>query len=236
MNNPPLLYQSQHRPVISNGLIGFWNFSEGTGSIAHDFSGNNIDATITGSIQPAWKVGKVNASLYFSGSAVAAGTGIGGRLLTKLDSKTDIAAGGAMTVCWWMYRNQISNDYETIMDKRILAGTSYEFGIVNGNTGGGKNPYFWSGGALNPGSTLIPLNTWTHVAITVSGAVGRYYVDGVAAGTTPYGVTTPRPTSPLSIGCVNYNTGQMYIGWLDEMYMFNRALSLSEIIVIRDAT
>lgn len=50
----------------TNGLVGYWNFDEGSGIIAHDISGNGNNGTITGA---AWTVGKVGSgALQFDGN------------------------------------------------------------------------------------------------------------------------------------------------------------------------
>jgi RHS repeat-associated protein len=46
------------------GLVGYWNFDEGTGSISHDVSGNGNDGTIYGA---QWTSGISGGGLYFDG-------------------------------------------------------------------------------------------------------------------------------------------------------------------------
>ena len=46
------------------GLVGYWNFDQGSGTIAYDSSGYNNHGTIYGA---SWTSGKVNGALNFDG-------------------------------------------------------------------------------------------------------------------------------------------------------------------------
>lgn len=46
------------------GMIGYWNFDEGSGTVAHDTSGNGYNGTVTGA---TWTTGKINSALSFNG-------------------------------------------------------------------------------------------------------------------------------------------------------------------------
>ena len=49
----------------TQGLIGYWNFDEGTGTIAHDTSGSGYNGTVNGA---TWVAGKINGGLSFNGN------------------------------------------------------------------------------------------------------------------------------------------------------------------------
>ena len=49
--------------ATTNGLVGYWNFDEGSGTTAADSSGNNNTGTLTNG--PTWTAGKKRASFGF---------------------------------------------------------------------------------------------------------------------------------------------------------------------------
>jgi len=49
---------------LTDGLVGYWNFNEGTGSVAHDSSGNGNDGTINGA---TWTHRNFRGSFEFDG-------------------------------------------------------------------------------------------------------------------------------------------------------------------------
>jgi hypothetical protein len=103
------------------------------------------------------------------------------------------------------------------------------------NAGGGPRFAITTGGGgaeqrLNR-SGQLPLNTWTHLAVTLSGATGTLYVDGVPAATNPS--MTLRPSD---LGA----TGNNWIGrsqysdpflnaTVDEFQIYDRALDPTEV-------
>jgi hypothetical protein len=84
-----------------------------------------------------------------------------------------------------------------------------------------------SGGALF-GIGPLTVNTWTHLAGTYDGATLRLYVNGVQvssrAQTGPIAVST----NPLQIGGDTFY-GQYFLGKIDEVRVYNWALSGSQI-------
>ncbi len=51
--------------AADSGLVGYWKFDEGSGSVAHDSSGNGLDGTI---YTATWVDGKVGKALHFNGA------------------------------------------------------------------------------------------------------------------------------------------------------------------------
>lgn len=83
---------------------------------------------------------------------------------------------------------------------------------------------------------VIPLNDWTHVAAVRNGTVGSVYINGVIAGTAQISDSSLTNSWPLTIGAV-YDTrfsppvqiNHVFGGLIDEVELFNRALSAGEI-------
>ena len=53
------------KDAILNGLVGWWKFDEGSGTVAYDSSGNGHDGNLTNG--PTWVAGKIGGALSFDG-------------------------------------------------------------------------------------------------------------------------------------------------------------------------
>src|SRR5262249_22498458 len=86
----------------------------------------------------------------------------------------------------------------------------------------------------------IPLNQWTHLAASFDGSTKRLYVNGVqVASQAGLGslVYDPSPTVPVTIGS-DWGFGASsarFTGHIDEVSIYNRALTLDEIADIYNA-
>lgn len=87
---------------------------------------------------------------------------------------------------------------------------------------------------LTSASGAVPLNTWTHVAVTKTGSVYRLYVNGVQAAYRDYG-NLQTSSASLKIG-TSYSSAYFFTGLIDEVDVYNRALSASEIQAIYNAS
>ena len=85
--------------------------------------------------------------------------------------------------------------------------------------------------AENPAT--LPVNTWTHTTMTYDGTNIRFYENGTLVATTPATGSMTNGNGPLSIGG-NTIWGEFFTGRIDEVRVYNRALSAAEIVVDRD--
>ena len=81
-------------------------------------------------------------------------------------------------------------------------------------------------------STAISLNEWVHVAAQLESGTHRYWVNGVNAGETG-GKADPvgnADTSNVFIGTTAEGVSRLLLGLIDEVRIWNRALSEDEVI------
>jgi hypothetical protein len=142
----------------------------------------------------------------------------------------------AITVDAWFYTTDIVGQlYPPIVKKADLsAGYALEidsddsqirFWVYVSGTG-------WRSSAAVPIST----NTWYHATGTYDGSSIRIYLDGQPQGSPTIVSGTIAPSSnPLNIGRDPSNTSRLFEGLIDEVEIFNRALSASEILQIYNA-
>src|SRR5207244_1303537 len=87
----------------------------------------------------------------------------------------------------------------------------------------------WPPGArITRGPTGLGLNTWTHLAATFDGATVRLYVNGAETVSQVQTAALTPTAGTLQIGADSY-TGENFAGRIDEVRIYNRALSAAEI-------
>ena len=153
----------------------------------------------------------------------------------------DLRVGGAHTAIAWVYAHE--NDEEDIVSKwaQVEDGThKAEFllmlkdGKVRGHIGRDE-PNDWT---AFDGSTTVTTDTWHLVAQVWDGTTATVYLDGVQDGTP---VAAPGPTeyseSAFLIGARsddgssgNISTTRDINGYVDEVQVFDRALTAQEIL------
>src|SRR6185437_2709155 len=84
--------------------------------------------------------------------------------------------------------------------------------------------------ATPPGA--IPLNVWTHVAITRmadgTGASWAIYINGAGAEKLHVPALADAPVQDLTFASLSYSPALFYTGLLDEIHLYDRALSRTE--------
>jgi hydrogenase maturation factor HypE len=78
------------------------------------------------------------------------------------------------------------------------------------------------------GTAALPTYAWTHLAFTYDGAAMRMFVNGVQVSTTALTGVMPIGAGALRIGG-NGVWGEYFRGAIDEVRIYNRALSAAEI-------
>jgi hypothetical protein len=83
-------------------------------------------------------------------------------------------------------------------------------------------------------SMPLPVGTFVHVAGTFDGTTSNVYVDGVLAGTKTPMMTLGTNSVPAHIGADSQG-GSSFPGIIDEVSVYSRALTVTEIAAIYDA-
>jgi hypothetical protein len=93
--------------------------------------------------------------------------------------------------------------------------------------GSGLNQY-----ARTAMNTMV-IGTWQHLVATYDGVTKRVYIDGVEAAAVAEANPLPYDNMPMKIGCDDNNPeGEFYSGVLDDLQIYDRALSAQEIAAL----
>jgi glucose/arabinose dehydrogenase/PKD repeat protein len=199
----------------ATGLVAAYGFNEGTGAAVGDASGTGNAGTTTGT---TWNAGgRFGSALSFNGTNAS---------VTVPDSSSlDLSTG--MTVEAWVNPSAAGGPWRTVIFKQAAGGMVYA--LYSNNGAGRPTGQVSIGGEQNAlGTAQVPANTWTHLAVTYDGATLRLFVNGVQAGSKAQTGSITASTSPLKIGG-NPVWGEWYAGLIDEVRIYNRALTTGEI-------
>jgi len=193
-----------------------YGFSEGSGLVALDSSGNgHTGALVSG---PSWATGQFGGALLFDGVD-------DGVEVTVTDA---LRLASAFTLEAWVQPLSSSTALQILQ----LAGPSGD-GLRVTSNGRPRFTATFPGGVIDvTGPASLPLFAWTHVAVSYNGTILRLYVDGIAVATQPASGALAGAL-PLWIGRTR-GGGSPFKGTLDEIRIWRRALNASEILLNRN--
>src|SRR6185369_2294312 len=214
--NPDLHGQSCVSPP--SGLISWWRAEND----AKDFVGGNHGTTTNGT---GFTSGEVGQAFNFNGTTAYVLVPAGANL--KLTN--------AMTVEAWINHNGSGN--ECIMGKGLDSSGPIDWQVAIHSGHLCFDVYasgVWQGG--NFPSTMAT-GTWYHVAVTYDGSSLKGYINGTLDGTMSISGPLRTSDSTLRIGAYSPAGGaaEFFSGKVDELSLYNRALSISEIQSIYNA-
>ncbi len=209
------------------------SLDETTGSTAADSSG--MTPTTNGVLvnSPAW-----NTSGRIAGALTCA-TGL--QRVEVADSSTNsnpLDGFGKMSISMWIKPTSLpvgGSSYYGVITKRLGAFNKESYRIeLRGSTDGSSSPVYVTigGGTTLQSATTLTAGQWYHLGVVFDGALTsnnlQLYINGSPNRFITISPTSvPRyNTSPLKVGA---NDLFDFIGSIDEVRIYNRALSLSEI-------
>ncbi len=200
------------------GCAGYWKFDEGNGVLVKDSSGNGNDGYIIN--EATWTQGFLGSALKFSSNQYI-----------DCDRDASLKITGDITITAW-----IKITAETFPDGTtnwtIANSESYEnYGFIFRIDGGTGQLYYRTNqaGASQASQSAIPLSkdTFCHVAVVRSGASAAFYINGVATANDVRGIHLDPVASSDSLSISTDR--QAMIGIIDEVRIFNYALSAKEV-------
>jgi len=211
---------------LARGLVGCWLFNEGGGNIVYDLSGHGNHGTLgggTAGYRPTWVAGKFGSALDFDGTDD----------YIRISPSDSLDALSDMTFIAWLkfdeyeeprrFFNMYYNDsdrfqfeYDPVYDDLLV------WNYINGE----ESRIF--------ANTLPNLGTWFNFVCTVKGTVWKLYIDGDEKASSDEG----RNLSDLDDGFTTYigvrykssGFAGYFYGAISQVYIFNRALSVEEIL------
>ena len=141
-----------------------------------------------------------------------------------------INLGSAYSIELWVYPTS-GTAFQNLVANNYTASNPTTFGTLYFNNN--HLEYWQNGGQRAVSPTNIPLNAWTHVALTYNGSLTRLYVNGVLSVTSASHSETFN--NPVRFGYSVGNTDQHFQGRLDEITFYNQTLADADILAIYTA-
>lgn len=212
-----------------SGLVAYYTFDDGTGI---DSSGNGRNGIL------------VNEPTY-----VAGGVGNGAMQFDGIDDYInvgDIFYSDSLTVCTWVNPAVIDENIKSLVIKRnssgIKAGAN-EWMMVQSSEGFQYAAWSATGDVVvdlkGPSLTSNDLNKWSHVCAVQQGdgKESYLYVNGSQVNSVSQSGIMANKSGHVQIAARTNNNSQRYFnGSMDEVRIYNRALSSSEISEIYSLT
>ena len=185
------------------GMVAWW---PGDGSPLDIVGGN----TGTWHGTEAYATGEVGQAFSFNGSS-----------WVEAPSTAALSPTAAITIDAWI--NPSATSANRIVDKIAAGGgNGYLLDLLTG-----KLRLIIDGHGLS-GATTLQTGVICHVAGTFDGTTMIVYVNGASDGTFALSGAIPTNTLPVRIGA-DSTGANTFSGWIDEVEIFNRALSAGEI-------
>jgi hypothetical protein len=201
--------------LTTSGLVGYWPLDEGVGTRAEDMSANNNNGTLVGG--PTWGAGRNGKAISFNGNGNYINLGSSSSINTSV-----------FTYSAWIYNTGANQG-------------SVQQGIIGSSSNGGPE-WRLEGGApavmgllkqgvanIGTSNSNIPINTWTHVAVTYDSA-GNYvfYKNGVLDGSGTSLQSFSFSNLQIGLGFPG-GSGDYFNGTIDDVRVYKRVLTVTEI-------
>jgi hypothetical protein len=222
---PPLPDQEP----ISQTPVAHWGLDEGAGTVVGDSAGGRT-GTVMGGVGTIWVPGKKGThALHFNGQDNH-----------YVDCGTFNPAAGTneLTCAVWAKWDGSTNNWQGLVCKRdnwAVDGMMWQIELNQDTDLLGV--FMHDGGRLYTPEPLL-MSEWQHVAFTIDNANNSVlYIDGQAVATSTTFQLGAGTDAHLLIGATFYQdgTGQdCFNGALDDVYLFNDALTQGQIVTLMD--
>ncbi|MBN2136776.1 MAG: C10 family peptidase [Sedimentisphaerales bacterium] len=196
-------------------LVGHWKLDEASGERAADSAGIN-DGTVYGGASWAASGGAFDGALSFDGNDYV-----------EIPDEGNFDLEDEITVAAWVNISVVDKDWQSVITKgdsawrlsTLRSESKFHFAVT-----GPPNH------VAVDGSVSIGPNEWHHVCGIYDGSNVRLYIDGMQDPSSPVaysgGITTN--DYPVYIGENAENTGRRWKGLIDDVRIYNYALSAGE--------
>jgi hypothetical protein len=205
-------------------LIAWWRFDEGAGTIAYDSAGDNDGNLING---PIWTTGLINGALNFDGI----------NDYVNIPDSNSLDLTSQATLSAWINTKSLTAAQGIVGRWNYAGGPPYKDSILLEARGdvSRKIRFLISTSDQDSGVTVLPsnqqfnTNTWYHIAGTYDGVTMKLYINGQLDNYIAKNGNIFVSNSNWYIGAFNYGNIAYFNGLIDDVRVYDTALSADEI-------
>ena len=203
-------------------LVGWWKFEEGSGVTVEDSSGNGHHGTVQGT--PEWGEGPegFGRALGFSQTT--------GAYCGVFDPTGGTGTFSLTLWCLWDGTQSIQH-FLTKSNGWGATTAMFQIEVKGGHSDPAIVDRLHIAYQAEPQAVLVlvPKNEWVHLALVFDGTYATGYRNGVDdVGPQPTGIG-PNVNAPIIIGASHAAEGRTFQGFLDDVRIFDHALTEAEV-------
>jgi hypothetical protein len=202
--------------AITDGLVLYFPFNEGTGNIIQDGSGNDNNGMIIKGTK--WVDGKYGKGLYFNGSGSV-----------EVPHSKTLEIRDEISIMLWILPELSGSDWQGLVTKGDDGKESFE--LLLNNYGFFHTGWRFAKGRIFPDRGVagtIVKGEWQHLALTYKPGEWLLYVNGVLIDRRTDNDQLTVNNNPLVLGDEK-GSNRFFSGTMDEVAIFNRAISQNEV-------
>ena len=204
-----ILSQSE---AAEEGLVGYWSFNEGEGNLANDSSGMNNHGELFGNVD--WVEGKFGSGLKFSED----------RSCVKIEHSESDNLTEQVSIALWAMPEESQPAWGKFVCKQKT--DDYPYALQYDDSNRIKGAVQTSNGTV--GIKMDTFDEWTHLALVYDGTSLILYKNGEEVVRKPANGKLQQNNLSVTIGS-RWESSQSYRGVIDEVRLYNVALSQEEI-------
>jgi len=207
---------------LSSGLVGYWPFCGN----ANDVSGNGNHGTVNGATLTTDRFGNSNSAYNFSGSndiVISSNFYNNGLTNSTISLWFNTASTSQLSQCIY---NTIPHDGEAFVWNHVIAPN-----LINHFKNQNTSINLWNiFGANTLNYSGIQTNNWIHISIVKSNLTYTYFVNGNIDKISISTIAAINEMVGMRFGSSSaYGGSEYFIGKLDDIAIWNRALTTAEI-------
>ena len=201
----------RYKKPTSAGLVGWWKLDETSGATAANAAGTPNGTTSGG---PTWGAGRISNALTFDGVNDVLTIPSTSALATSYYTVSLWVKPGALNTSALFEHSRYSQNWYGIF---IVSPGRIHMRITDYDT-------------LETSAAVLKTGSWQHIAVTFNGIDAIIYLNGVVVQSGTYSHVESPSANTTTIGSNADN--ERYTGAIDDIRVFNRALSPAEILTI----